>query len=349
MLSIPVDLIANAFDKLENKITELEGRLKSINEPEKYHQERKAACHKFKQTLDKMETVVMQINQTEAVALKRNTEAMQELNKKCKHLLENVSTLLLQQDKINQSECTHSRLANSCTSKQPDDQSSIEREMELGGRKSPIRNTNNDGASGTDSDLTLSPSLRKLLKSPIEIQAGLTRNSPASSSTDLCTPPYISRRTPGGNSSKVDGFNRVATDPLLDYNAACDNTPKLENIGLSKRSFDFFKSLVSPKERKDEIENVKNHSESGGSEKSSISRLYRYFSSASKTNSSLAKAPIGTPTTPLANKNDNDDGRGAESSFILEEQDSIYADAEFDQESSDIEFKFNVNLSNKRA
>ena len=255
----------------------------------------------------------------------------QELNKKCKTLLDNVSLLLQQQGNIAQSDSLHSRLSNtffpteSCNSDFTIEDNSV----------------SNDACENSvinENALTLSPCLRKLPKFSHKSNE-TTLNTTPTSSSDCRTPPYV----PKWNAARFSAMKSTGKSNSLDnYNPNCDDTPKIESIGLSKRSFEFFKSLISPKSSKNDSENVSNLSEdssyNASLEKAPSSLYNKHFSSFATGRVSLN----GTPTTPLAKKNENNDLQN-DSAYVLEEQDSIYADADNETE-SDLEMKFPMNF-----
>ena len=356
-LSFSDDTITIAFTQLEGKISELEDRLKYIGNNTLYPNLKRETLAQFEETLTSFEDQLQQLKSTESVSLKKSLLSIDNYNKKCKILLDECQEFLgkkypNQLLAINQEQ----RQRSSNTQNLQDENifmKTEEPEKLHGDYDSPIErfqfNSNFSIQNGCESDPNLSPSLLKLIK-----HNSISKNVEGVGSDGL----YSDVNTPPMNSGAA--FFATTPGKLEESKDETQDTPKLENIGLSSRSYAFFKSLLSPSSKETpEGESISDKlSLRSLAKKLSLSKYFYSSDQENKVNTEKSnytsfdeymKSPLTNSTIPAASslKNVAYNVRTKNQTVIHSEDDSIYADAELDNDmmsNSDYEFKFCVNI-----
>lgn len=313
LLSLEEGEIRTAFQTLHNKIEQLEKRLKNLDESTQDSALRQNTLQAFYTKLALFEGEINQVKEEESAALQKSTDSKQSFNEKYKNLIGNVERILREKSKLD----SISRISNAYVGTEDSPMALAQQENTRSSgtemfRKFPPSPLCNSSPSFDSSDdmMTLSPTIKKLLKSP-RFEERLTNcDRSADDFSDISTPPLLSKLS----------LISSSTVPINEMeNASADeDTPR---FSLSKRSYDFFKYLISPKAASTEKKTPVSQSE----DSSSSAKL-----SFSKYSNSVFSDNARLPTTPLANKacgNDDEFSSSLEhESFTFYEANSVYAD-----------------------
>lgn len=221
--------IQQAFADLLATVTQLEDRIRTLGNPDAYSVQREQNLQSFSECLLKLSHRVEQVANNEQLTLQKSLQTFGGYNSKCRGLL-------------NQVQETISRLHPEWLSPSDDDIDNSDALEEF--FEAPVKSSSAVANGSPAEAFQFSSSLARNLAgyaSPLKLGT-LRSEDPLRDSPDLNTPPMQSTL-----SLQINGTPTRNTDsPTL---ADAENTPRLENIGLSTRSFAFLRSLVSPSPR----------------------------------------------------------------------------------------------------
>jgi hypothetical protein len=318
LLSLEEREIRTAFQTLHFKIEQLEKRLKNLDDSSLDTEVRQNTLQTFVNKLALFEGEINQVKEAESAALQKSADSKQAFNEKYKNLFSNMERILREKSKLD----SISRISNAYvgTEDSPSAQTTEQISRSSSGeafKKFPpsehLYNSNSPSFDSSDDMMTLSPTIKKLLKSPRFEERLNNCEKSADEFSDISTPPLLSKLSLISSSScvPIDEVPSVSTD---------EDTPR---FSLSKRSYDFFKYLISPKASSAEKKTPVSQSEDLTSSNKAPSFSSKYTNSVFSDSQKL-------PTTPLANKAcgiDDDFSSGLENeSFTFYEANSLYAD-----------------------
>lgn len=316
-LSLSDDCIRNSLLAFVSKISQLEERLKFLENESLFTAAKQENIQNFAQKLQTFEVSIGEVQKTPDFAqLKRDAEASKQLSVKCDALLNSAKEFMTKHypNAMDEAAFEDAPTTTPASFLGADvfSSESLSKDPLNGFADSPIQNFTFSSAHFND---------------VVGQQQGEVSSTPRESS-DTPSPAFLrsieQRITPHDAQQR----NCTESSPIVTPNGDA-STPRIESIGLSSRSMAFFKSLWSPRTSTPTREEEAAEgplSSAGSSSRLSLRNLFFGAGDTAAANSPHAH----TPKSPLAaavTLTPSDDDDEAEEAFHMSEDDSVYADA----------------------